>query len=96
MTLNEKLMAANAFVFLAAGFETISTTLSYCFLELALNPDVQEKMRQEIMDKIRENDGRLTYDIIKNLQYTDKVISGKQSYIFLKIATLVIKIYATS
>lgn len=78
-------MAANAFVFLAAGFETTSTTLAYCFLELAVNQDIQEKMRQEILDKIKENDGKLTYDTIKKLQYTDKVISGKPFAIFTKI-----------
>jgi len=32
----------------AAGFETVSSTVSYCLYELALNKSIQDKVRQEI------------------------------------------------
>ena len=35
-------------VFLAAGYETTATTLSYVSYHLALNPDIQQKLREEI------------------------------------------------
>lgn len=73
--LDDKLMAANAFVFFVAGFETTAATMAYCLLELAVNLEIQDKMRQEILDAIAENNGKLTYDTIKNLPYMDKVIS---------------------
>lgn len=75
--LDDKLMTANVFVFFVAGFETTASTMAYCLLELAANLDVQERMRQEIVDAITKHDGNLTYDVVKNLQYMDQVISGK-------------------
>lgn len=73
--LDDTLMTANIFVFFVAGFETTASTMAYCLLELAANLDIQEKMRQEILDAIAEHDGNLTYDIVKNLRYMDQVIS---------------------
>ena len=35
-------------VFLAAGYETTATTLSYVSYYLALNPDIQNRLREEI------------------------------------------------
>ena len=70
-------MASNIFVFFVAGFETTASTMAYCLLELAANPYVQDKMRQEILDTLAEHDGKITYDDLKNLRYVDQVISGK-------------------
>ena len=39
---------ANSFGFLAAGNETTSVTLSFASYELAINPDIQEKLQSEI------------------------------------------------
>lgn len=75
--LDDKLMAANAFVFFVAAFETTSTTMAYCLLELAANPHIQDKVREEILSTLAANNGNLTYDVIKNMQYMKKVISGR-------------------
>ncbi|XP_065214600.1 cytochrome P450 6k1-like isoform X3 [Planococcus citri] len=70
---NESL-AAQAFIFYLAGFETSSTTLSYALMELSQNQHIQDKVRQEIIDVISASDGQLTYDGLKQMTYTDMVI----------------------
>ena len=41
-------MQGQIFVFLAAGYETTATTLAYVSYYLALYPDVQSKLQDEI------------------------------------------------
>ncbi|XP_065172835.1 probable cytochrome P450 6a13, partial [Atheta coriaria] len=68
-------MTAQVMVFFMAGFDTISTTLSFCCYELALNPVIQEKLHQEIVNTQCRNNNKLNYDIIKHMTYLDMVIS---------------------
>lgn len=70
-------ITAQAFVFFAAGFETSSTTISHALYELALNQMVQNKLREEIREIIKENNGSLTFDSIKSMKYMHKVFYGK-------------------
>ncbi|XP_049535741.1 probable cytochrome P450 6a14 [Anopheles darlingi] len=71
---NEEL-AAQVFVFFIAGFETSSTTQSFCLYELAKNPDIQERLREEINRAIDENGGQVNYDVVMGIQYLDQVIN---------------------
>ena len=41
-------MQGQIFVFLAAGYETTATTLAYMSYYLALYPDIQSKLQDEI------------------------------------------------
>nr|XP_014290842.1 cytochrome P450 6a2-like isoform X1 [Halyomorpha halys] len=68
------LMAAQSFVFLFAGFETSSSVQSFCLYELALNQDIQTKVKKEI-DEIIEKHGGLTYQAVYEMEYLDMVIS---------------------
>lgn len=68
-------LVAQAAVFFTGGFETSSTTLSFALYELALAPDVQTKLREEINDAISSNGGEITYDMVMTLPYLDMVIS---------------------
>lgn len=39
--------------------------------ELALNPDVQTKLRQEISNGLMQNNGKLTYELLCEFKYLD-------------------------
>uniref|UniRef100_A0A182THA1 Cytochrome P450 n=1 Tax=Anopheles melas TaxID=34690 RepID=A0A182THA1_9DIPT len=73
LTHNE--LAAQVLIFFLAGFETSSTTQSFCLYELAKNPDIQDRLREEINRAIEENGGEVTYDVAMNIQYLDNVIN---------------------
>lgn len=75
--LTDNLLAAQTFIFFAAGFETSSTTISNALYELALNHDIQEKLREEIKQFAAKNNGEWKYETIKQMQYLDKVFQGK-------------------
>lgn len=71
-------MAAQCLLFFFAGFESVSSLLSFAAYELMENPEVQERLFEEITE-ISENleDGeQLTYEILQQkMPYLDMVIS---------------------
>ena len=71
--LTDSLLVAQAFVFFAAGFETSSTTISNVLYELALNQDVQDKLREEIKEYSTKNNGDWRYETIKDMIFLEKV-----------------------
>lgn len=89
--MTNELMTAQAFVFFLAGFETSSSTISHALYELALSPDVQNKLRKEITEELQKNNGELTYDGVKSMKYLNKVFLGK--FFIKKINYIVYSIY---
>lgn len=73
--LDMKTITIHAFTFFFGSFDTISTTLSFIFHELAANPDVQEKLQREIDRVLEERNGQLSYDAVHSIQYLDAVIN---------------------
>lgn len=73
-TLSTNQIAAQAFVFLVAGYETSSTTSGFCIYELALNHDLQNKARKEIEVVLEETGGKLTYDALSKMKFMDQCI----------------------
>lgn len=70
-------MIAQAIIFFAAGFETVSSGMMFLLYELAVNPDVQEKLVREIRENDAENGGKFDFNSIQNMTYMDMVVSGK-------------------
>jgi cytochrome P450 family 6 len=68
---------AQAFTFLTAGFETSGSTLCYALYELALHPEIQHRLRAEILKVLNKHNGDLTYDGIQEMSYLDRVVSGE-------------------
>ncbi|XP_065215041.1 cytochrome P450 6k1-like [Planococcus citri] len=70
-----ELMAAQSFLFFIGGFEGASTTLMLLLFEMAQNPEIQTKLRQEIISTLESNGGELTYDVMKKMPYLEMVMS---------------------
>lgn len=69
-------LVAQAVIFLFAGLETVSTTMAFVLHELAVNPDYQERLVQEIRESEKRNDGKLDYSSIQQMTYLDMFVSG--------------------
>jgi hypothetical protein len=44
---------------------------------LAVNPDVQAKVREEVDSVLKKHDGQLSFDAIQEMTYMDMALSGK-------------------
>ncbi|XP_075154534.1 putative cytochrome P450 28d1 isoform X1 [Haematobia irritans] len=66
--LPSKIMGANVMTFLTDGFFTTAHTIAHCLLELARNQDVQEKLREEILNNTNE-DGFVTFESLSEMPY---------------------------
>ncbi|XP_063286195.1 cytochrome P450 3A4-like [Pelobates fuscus] len=67
-------LMAQALIFIIAGYETTSTTMTFVSYNIATNPDVQTKLQQEI-DKFLPNKAPPTYDAVMQMEYLDMVIN---------------------
>jgi len=74
-------LAAQCFVFFVAGYETSSTTMTFCLYELSLHQDIQDRVRKEIDVVLQKHEGKLTYEGIQEMEYLDKVVSGKAHFL---------------
>lgn len=78
-------LAAQAIVFFGAGIETTSSTLSFVMHELAVNPDIQQRVHDEIDAVLEKYQGQLTYDSISEMKYLESCIDGEQLKPFIQL-----------
>ena len=59
-------------MFFAAGFDTTGMMVTFVLYELARNPEVQEKLREEI-ESVIQNHGEFKYEALADMTYLDQV-----------------------
>ncbi|RDD39464.1 Cytochrome P450 3A11 [Trichoplax sp. H2] len=72
--LNDQEVVAQALLFLAAGYETTANALAFATHSLATNPEIQQRVFDEISDKLSETDS-VDYDSVGDLPYLEMVIA---------------------
>lgn len=76
--LNDDLVAnAQMIGFFFAGFTTTSNFIGFCMYCLALNPEVQDKLREEVDSQLFRDTKNIDYDDTNRLVYLDMFICGK-------------------
>lgn len=74
-------LVAQCFLFFVAGFDTSSTLLSFVAHELAVNPDIQDRLYEEVREVEKSLGGKpLSYDVLQKMKYVDMVISETLRY----------------
>ncbi|XP_030761413.1 cytochrome P450 6a2-like [Sitophilus oryzae] len=66
---------AQCYLFFLAGFETSSTTITFAFLELAQNQDVQDKLRSEILKVLERYNGEFSHEALMEMTYLDMIVN---------------------
>jgi len=79
--LDDDAIVSNCVIFIVGGFDTTQSLLLYAAYNLALNPEVQTKLRKEVDETFKTGDGKLTYDKTNKMEYKDMVLNGKLNII---------------
>ncbi|RZC31845.1 p450 domain containing protein [Asbolus verrucosus] len=66
-------MAAQAIVFFSAGNDTTATSLSFALYELALNQEIQDRLRREVKEHF-DRAGDFTYETLQEMKYLNMVL----------------------
>lgn len=72
------MVAGQALQFFLAGFETVSAILSFSLYELCIQPDIQDKLRTEILENIKQYNG-ITYEGLSEMKYLDMCVAGMKT-----------------
>lgn len=56
------------------GYETSSSVLGFAIYEMARNPDIQERLYEEISDVLAKYNGICTFEALQEMEYLDNVI----------------------
>ncbi|XP_036144417.1 cytochrome P450 9e2-like [Monomorium pharaonis] len=68
-------MVAQAFIFFFGGFESTSTLMCFAAHEIAINPDIQKRLQNEIDQVLENTNGQASYEAINGMEYLDAVIN---------------------
>ncbi|XP_051169238.1 cytochrome P450 3A9 isoform X10 [Leptopilina boulardi] len=68
-------ITAQAFLIYFAAYDTTTTCLSFMTHELAINPEIQSRLQDEIDSVFHKTNGDPSYDAINELEYLEAVIN---------------------
>ncbi|XP_066516425.1 cytochrome P450 3A30-like [Hoplias malabaricus] len=71
--LSDHEILSQAMIFIFAGYETSSSTMSFFFYNIATNPDTMKKLQEEI-DQTFPNKAPVQYDAVMNMEYLDAAL----------------------
>jgi len=69
----EKTIVSNAFLLFVAALDTTSSTLTFAVHYLIKYPEIQEKLREEILDVIGSSE-KVSFEHIQDMKYLDNLI----------------------
>ncbi|XP_056111007.1 cytochrome P450 3A30-like [Rhinichthys klamathensis goyatoka] len=72
--LSDHEILSQAMIFIFAGYETSSSTLSFLFYNLATNPEAMKKLQEEI-DETFPNKAPVDYEAVMNMDYLDAALN---------------------
>lgn len=75
---DEKLLAAQAFEQFSGGLESTPLVISFCLHELAVNEDIQDRLREEVHRTKAAHHGKVTWDAVDGMEYLDMVVKGAE------------------
>ncbi|XP_048104808.1 cytochrome P450 3A27-like [Alosa alosa] len=72
--LSDHEILSQSMIFIFAGYETTSSTLSFLFYNLATNPEALEKLLQEV-DQVFPDKAPVSYEGVMQMEYLDSVLN---------------------
>ena len=81
LELDGDLFVAQAFTIFVGGFETSSSASTFMLYELAMHPDIQTRVREEICEVLQKYKNEVTYEAIQDMKYLDMVVNGEHKII---------------
>ncbi|XP_055529186.1 probable cytochrome P450 9f2 [Wyeomyia smithii] len=72
----ENELISQCFLFFLAGFDTVSTCMTFLTYELAVNPEIQNRLYEEILQVEQSLSNKpLCYEMLQKMTYMDMVVS---------------------
>ncbi|CAH0397697.1 unnamed protein product [Chilo suppressalis] len=68
-------LVAQAMLFFIAGFDAIAAIMCFALHEIALHPEIQDKLVEEIKENELKNGDKFDYNSVQNMTYLDMVVS---------------------
>ncbi|XP_066137481.1 cytochrome P450 9e2-like isoform X2 [Euwallacea fornicatus] len=67
-------ITAQAVIFFFAGFDSVSSLMTFTVYELAMNHEIQDKLREEIRQTLKNVNGKVTYEAIMDMKYMQLIL----------------------
>lgn len=74
LDINDVELAGYSLTLFVEGYETSSSVLGFAIYEMARNPDIQQRLYEEIEDVLAKYNGEFTFEALQEMEYLDNVI----------------------